>query len=399
MPEMPLLLTQKIRYRLVWNRARRLNARGEGLIQVEVQQGKRRRYFSTHCYCRPEEWQQGWLTGTDDDTARNYALRRMVWEVEQVELEYLKRGQRVTLPMLSEAVRSNVNPAAKLRDFGEAMLQGDDRKELTKQNYRTLLNDIDRFRPNTYLTDVDYQWVLAYDRRLKESGVAHNTRVSRLRLLRALMNEAQRRDLTFCDPFRRIHIEQMEPKHGYLTAQQLRQLERLRLEGRSDRVRDLFLIGCYTGLRFSDIKALRQQDIDATGWLRLKTQKTSVVVEIPTHLLFDGRFQRLTEKYHGDIGRLTRQTPSNSDTNRLLRPLLDRIGATEKATFHTSRHTFATLLGMRGTPMETVQRLLGHTTPQTTAIYNEAKADTRGEIERGLAGKRNNQSNHKNKGI
>ena len=326
--------------------------------------------------------------------ARNYALRRMVWEVEQVELEYLKRGQRVTLPMLAEAVRSNVNPAAKLRDFAESMLQGDDRKELTKQNYRTLLNDIDRFRPNTYLTDVDYQWVMAYDRRLKEVGVAHNTRVSRLRLLRALMNEALRRDLTFCDPFRRIHIEQMEPKHGYLTAQQLRQLERLKLEGRIDRVRDLFLIGCYTGLRFSDIKMLRQSDIDATGWLRMKTQKTSVVVEIPTHLLFDGRFGRLTEKYQGDIGRLTRQTPSNSDTNRLLRPLLDRIGATEKATFHTSRHTFATLLGIRGTPMETMQRLLGHTTPQTTAIYNEAKADTRGEIENGLNGGKKNKKNN-----
>lgn len=384
MPQQPPLIQQKIRYRLVWNHARRLNRRGEGLIQIEAQQGRRRRYFSTRTYCRPDEWRDGWLTGTTDDTARNYALRRMMWEVEQVELEYLKRGQRVTLPMLSEAVRTNVNPAARLRDFGLAMLQDGDRKELTRANYRTLLNDIDRFRPNTYLTDVDYQWVMQYDAYLKQSAVAHNTRVSRLRMLRALMNEAQRRDLTFCDPFRRIKIEQMEAKHGYLTATQLRSLERLKLTGRTDRCRDLFLIGCYTGLRYSDIKTLRQTDIDRDGWIRKQTQKTGITVEIPTRILFDGRFERLQAKYQGDIGNLCKQTPTNSDANRLLHPLFQRIGATDKATFHTSRHTFATLLGMKGVPLETVQRLLGHTTPQMTAIYNEAKADVKGEIEKGL---------------
>ena len=378
-----MTMYDKVRYRLVWNHARRLNTRGEGLVQIECQQGRRRIYFSTHTYLPPENWCKGFVVGTTDDGSRNYALRRMMWEVEQVELEFLKKGIRLTLPALKDAVRKRVNPAARLRDFIVAMLQDSERKDATRQNYRTLMNDIDRFRPNTYLTDVDYQWVMAYDRYLKDGGMAHNTRISRLSLLRSVMNEASRRDLTYQDAFRRVKLEKMIAKKGYVTMQQLRALERMRLDGRQDVVRDLFLIGCYTGLRFSDIRTLRQEHIN-DDWIKKKTIKTGVTVELPCARLFGGRFFLLVAKYGGDIGRLTKKAPTNSETNKLLKPLLAKVKADARVTFHSSRHTFATLLGLQGVGIETIQRLLGHTSVQMTQIYNEAQADRRADIERGL---------------
>lgn len=383
-----MLVHEKMRFRLVWNHARRLNKRGEGLVEIEVQQGRRRRYLSTHIYLRPENWQSGWIVGTTDDNGRNYALRRMIWEIEQVELEFLKRGQRVTLPLLIDSVRSNVNPAARLRDFGMMMISDGQRKELTNANYRTLFNDIDRFRPNTYLTDVDYQWVMAYDRWLRQRGVAHNTRVGRLRMLRALMNEALRLDLVYQEPFKRLRIDQMEAHKGFLTMKQLKAIEAMRLEGKTERVRDLFLIGCYTGLRFSDIRTLRREHIEG-DWIHKTTVKTGVEVWIPYRQVFMGRMQNLIDKY-GDIGRLTRQTPQNSETNKLLRPLLDKVGASREITFHSSRHTFATLLSQIGVSEVTIQRMLGHMTQKTTQIYNEARHDNRKEIAKGLKSNRRN---------
>ena len=379
-----MILFEKIRYRLVWNHARRLNARGEGLVQIEMQQGRRRRYLSTHTYLPPENWCRGWVVGTPDDNARNYALRRMMWEVEQVELEYIKKGMRLTLPALVEAVKASVSPAAKLRDFVAAMLEGSDRRDTTKQNYRTLSNDIERWRPNTYLNDIDYQWVQAYDRHQRERGVAHNTRVSRLRMLRAVVNEALSRELMSQDPFRRMKMEGMEAKKGYLTSRQLRQLEQMQFSGKEERARDLFLVGCYTGLRFSDIRTLRQTDIGADGWLRKRTQKTGAEVSIPIGDLFDGRMLGLIEKYKGDIGRLCSKAPPNSDVNRTLKPLLAKVKAQERVTFHSSRHTFATLLSERGLSPETIQHLLGHASAQTTQIYNEHAADRRREIMKDL---------------
>ena len=161
----------------------------------------------------------------------------------------------------------------------------------------------------------------------------------------------------------------MVSKKGYITKEQLQKLERLSLKGVEDRVRDAFLIGCYTGLRFSDIVSLRPEHIK-DGWLVKKMVKTGFVVEIPIADLFEGKMLLLLEKY-GNIDKLTKSLGSNSSVNKVLRGILDRIGADAKITFHSSRHTFATLLGQKDTKLTTLQKLLGHQKLQTTEIYNE----------------------------
>lgn len=101
-------MLRKIRYKLVYNRARRLNKRGEGLIEIECTQQKRRIYFTTHTYVKPENFADGMVTGTPNATGLNYALCLMIQDVERVELEYIKKGVEVSLPMLREAVRSHI---------------------------------------------------------------------------------------------------------------------------------------------------------------------------------------------------------------------------------------------------------------------------------------------------
>ena len=76
-------------------------------------------------------------------------------------------------------------------------------------------------------------------------------------------------------------------------------------------------------------------------------------------------------KYGGDIGKLTKKLGNNAVVNKTLRGLLDAVGADAKITFHSSRHTFATLLGQMGVDLATVSKLLGHQKLQTTQIYRE----------------------------
>lgn len=363
-------MLNKIRYRLVFNRARRLNQRGEGLVEIECSQQKRRIYFTTHTYVRPENFKHGSVTGIPNADSLNYALCLMMQDVERVELEYIKRGVEVHLPMLREAVRSHISPAAKLTDFGTQVVEQSERKNLTKLNYQTLLNNIERFRKGTLVTDIDYQFLVSYDKWLRESGIAHNTRISRLRLLRALLNEAKKRDIIHTNPFDRFRIQQMVSKKGFLTMEQVHKLEKMVLKGQEDKVRDAFLIGCYTGLRFSDIVTLRNEHIKS-GWLTKKMAKTGFIVEIPIAELFGGKMLLLIEKYNGNIERVTKALGTNSSVNKTLRGILDRIKADPKITFHSSRHTFATHLGQSGVQITTIQKLLGHQKLQTTQIYSE----------------------------
>ncbi len=261
--------------------------------------------FTTRTYVHPENFARGSVVGSANAAGLNYALCTMMQEVERVELEYIKRGVEVQLPMLKEAVRSNISPAAKLCEFGVQVVEQSERKSLTKLNYQTLLNNIERFRKGTLVTDIDYQFLVAYDKWLRESGIAHNTRISRLRLLRALLNEAAKRDLIHGNPFDRFRIQQMVSKKGFLTTEQLHRLEKLPLKGQEDKVRDAFLIGCYTGLRFSDIITLRNDHI-AAGWLTKKMAKTGYVVELPIAELFGGKMLDLLDKYNGNIERVSK---------------------------------------------------------------------------------------------
>ncbi|MBR1808368.1 MAG: site-specific integrase [Paludibacteraceae bacterium] len=294
----------------------------------------------------------------------------MIQEVERVELEYIKKGVDVHLPMLREAVRQHISPAAKLSDFGTQVVEQSERKNLTKQNYQTLFNNIEKFRKGTLITDVDYQFVVAYDKWLRDSEIAHNTRISRLRLLRAILNEAKKRDIIPVNPFDRFRIQQMVSKKGFLTIEQLHRLEKMTLKGIEDKVRDAFLIGCYTGLRFSDVITLRSEHIK-DGWLTKKMVKTGFIVEIPCAELFNGKMLQLVDKYNGKIERLTKALQTNSSVNKTLRQVLDRLKIDSKITFHSSRHTFATLLSQNGVQITTIQKLLGHQKLQTTQIYSE----------------------------
>lgn len=359
----------KIRYKLVYNRSHRLNRLGEGLVEIECSQSGRRIYFTTHTYVRPGQFFRGAIVDVPNAQGLNFALYRMIQDIERVELEYIKRGVEVTLPILKEAVRAHISPAAKISEFGMQVVEQSDRKHLTKQNYQTLLNNMEKFRRGSLITDIDYQYIVSYDKWLRDSGIAHNTRISRLRLLRALLNEAKKRDIISFNPFDRFRIQQMVSKKGYITKEQLRRLENLSLRGTEDLVRDAFLVGCYTGLRFSDITTLRDEHL-VNGWLTRNMSKTGFMVDIPVSTLFDGKLLKIVEKY-GSISKLTKALGSNCAVNRTLRNILDRIGVDPKITFHSSLHTFATLLVQNHTPITTVQKLLGHQKVTTTQIYSE----------------------------
>ena len=106
-------------------------------------------------------------------------------------------------------------------------------------------------------------------------------------------------------------------------------------------------------------------------WLTIEMQKTKFTVEIPIGSLWNGKMMGMIAKYGGDIGKLTKKLGNNAVVNKTLRGLLDAVGADAKITFHSSRHTFATLLGQQGVDLTIISKLLGHKKLQTTEIYRE----------------------------
>ena len=154
-------------------------------------------------------------------------------------------------------------------------------------------------------------------------------------------------------------------------------MENLVVSGKMAHVRDAFLFCCYTGLRFSDFCLMRSSCFSNESdclWLRMKLKKTGVEVKIPVSLLFDGKGERILNRY--DSVEAFAALISNSKVNAYLKVLAEKAGVKIRMTFHTSRHTCATLLCHHGVPVTTVQKILGHSSVSTTQIYQDVMGET-----------------------
>ena len=79
---------RKISYRFVYNRKKSLNDRGTALVQVEAYLNKKKVYFSTHVYLRPEQWdvKRKIIKEHPNQDALNGMLNEFIIELEKKEL-------------------------------------------------------------------------------------------------------------------------------------------------------------------------------------------------------------------------------------------------------------------------------------------------------------------------
>lgn len=364
----------KMTFKLVFNKQGKLNKNGTGLIEIECRQGVKRKYFTTKTYVKKNQFVRGMVVNHELADDYNYYLFNLKLEYEKIELDYFRKGISITLDMLKSAVKEHSAPSAKLIDFGSEVVNSSSRKEHTKDSYKTLFNNLQKFKKDILLSDIDYNFIVKYNNWLKEQGIMHNTIVGRLRNLKAILNEAKRRKLITENPFDNFKIPSMTNKKGYLTRSDIKKLENVELTNRENKVRNAFLFAVYTGLRFSDIVTLKNENI-VNKWLKKKMIKTEINIELPLEDLFDGKALELLNNYKS-IESFSKSIGANGTSNKILKEIARKAQLSKIPTFHMARHTFATILLEDGVPVTTVQKLLGHTKLTTTMIYSEVSENT-----------------------
>jgi site-specific recombinase XerD len=136
---------------------------------------------------------------------------------------------------------------------------------------------------------------------------------------------------------------------------------------------DAFLFCCYTGLRYSDFVRLTAANIQrgtTHTWINTESQKTGASISLPIDLLFDGKALALLNRYSNDVDAFF-HLPANSTVDKRLQSIAQHAGIRKRFSFHSARHTNATLLLMQGVNVTTVQKLLGHKNVKTTMNYCE----------------------------
>jgi integrase len=185
----------------------------------------------------------------------------------------------------------------------------------------------------------------------------------------------------------------------YLPESELKEIAELDLSNELslDRVRDLFLVGCYTGLRYSDLSTLTPGQIN-NGMITITQIKTSKPVVIPVH----SNVSRILFKYGGSLPKALTNQKMNDNLKLVAgkckslkrlhsisytkggKTVTETLQRSEFVTCHTSRRSFASNLYLQGIPTITIMAVTGHKTESAFMKYIRIPQDEQAKIMAGI---------------
>jgi integrase/recombinase XerD len=283
----------------------------------------------------------------------------------------------------------------------------------TIRNFGITENYINRFlsenrkTSDVYLKNLDYQFISDFETFLSgyyptghPKAMSHNTVMKHIQRLRKIVTLAYHLEWIEKDPFIRWKTTFEKINREFLSANELSNLEtyNFRLD-RLDRVRDLFVFSCYTGISYADIIKLTPLNIsfgiNGEKWILTKRQKTKTPIKIPILEKAQDILNKYEEHPITQITGTLLPVITNEKLNLYLKEVADAVGITKNLTFHMARHTFATTVTLsNGVPIETVSKLLGHTKIATTQIYAKVLDNKISEDIMNLQKKLNNIKRH-----
>lgn len=336
----------KIIYSLVYNRKKCLNKRGMALVQVEAYLDRKKKYFSTKVYLKPEQWDAKKLVVKNHPNAD--ALNRLIYEfvaaIEKKELELWQQGKRISLELLKDALATKENNSSFISFFKQEV-SNSSLKDSTKRNHLSTLLLLQEFKRDIVFSDLTFEFVSSFEYFLQQKGYHTNTIAKHMKHLKRHINIAINKEYIEIQKyaFRKYKIKTVENKHTHLVPEELEQLERLSLTDKHMKLQkslDAFLFCCYAGMRYSDFTNLSKKnivDINQETWLIYKSVKTGTEVRLPLYLLFAGKGIVILNKYRNNLENFFRLR-DNSNINKDLIIIAKLAGLSKKISFHMRSH-------------------------------------------------------------
>ena len=201
------------------------------------------------------------------------------------------------------------------------------------------------------------------------------------KMFRMALGEAVRKEIMMENPATQVDRDLKprvpESKREFLDVDEVKAL--MKTPCKNDAVKRAYLFSCFCGLRCSDIGALTWGNIvtrDGRPWIELTMKKTQKPVSVP--LSREAQLWMPERSDAKDTDKIF-SLPTQMHLNTAIRTWAKAAGLTKHLSFHTARHTFATLELTAGADLYTVSRLLGHTNIKTTQVYAKIVDRKKGE--------------------
>lgn len=374
---------------------------GTTAIMCRITIDGKKSVFATGHYCNPNDWNA--KTGEVKDVRTNNMLNNLRNKIETSYENLLKDAGMVTAEMPKNEITCVATIPTTLLKAGE-----EERERLRIR--AEVINSTSSYRQSKstqaylheYLLSLnmrdiafeniaeDFGWGYKLYLKGKGCGAGHINHC--LTWLNRLIYVAVDREIIRFNPLADVPYEK---KPDY----KLKHISRAELQWimehpMSDRLQELtrrvFIFSAFTGLSYVDMQRLRPSNIGVTAdgryYIRINRKKTDVESFIPLHPVAE---QILALYNTTDESRPIFPLPNRNMIWYCIHEIGIMAGVKENLSYHDSRHTFGTLMLSAGIPIESISKMMGHTSIRTTQIYARVTDDKISEDMDRLIEKRN----------
>jgi site-specific recombinase XerD len=314
---------------------------------------------------------------TAENKDKNLFINNVKKRITEIEVKYRLQNKKLTAELLQKEYEFPEYQTSFYSFYATELnkLKGN-LAASTFEKYEITLKKMQRFRKQLNFADLNVDFINEYKSYCKKLGNCQNSINANLKNIKTFARLAYKAGLAPFDLFGDVRISNIEPIRNFLTESELNKiylyykLNRFH-ENEKDILRP-FLFSCFTGLRFSDVKALKFANIqdDFIRVKMIKTERLDKEVKIPfcdtaREMI---NFQRKTKTVFSMY--------SEQYMNRQLKELCHASGIQKDITFHCARHTFATIyLRNSQNDYKGLQKLLGHANIAETMKYAHVSDD------------------------
>ena len=346
---------------------------------------------TTNRECEPEKWNShsGRATGTKENIkSLNAFLDNLQSDAYEAHRYLHENGKLITAESLKNRMLGKSEKSYMLIELFKdhnskvASLIGKGFAPATHKRYETSLRHTQAFLKFKFgvadinIEKVDNAFITDYDYYLRTTNKCNNNSTLKyIKNLGKIIRICLSNGWIIKNPFVNYKGKIKTVNRVYLTEEEVQRMANKSFDiDRLSQVRDVFLFCCFTGLAYVDIKKLKISEItkgvDGGLWIftnRQKTDTRSAIPLLPTAT-------QLIKKYSNHPLCINKDmplpVPSNQKMNGYLKEIAAMCGIDKILTSHIARHTFATTITLsNGVPIETVSKMLGHSSIKQTQHY------------------------------
>lgn len=311
--------------------------------------------------------------------ALRLASDKIILKLETLINNAMLEGKLLTTALVKELYAGKEEKSPECASFYTYYLEYIERRRKEGLNpetirvYMTTYNVMKEFREDFRICDIDLSLVEEFDAYMRDVNKnSAGGRQPKHKNFRSVILDIEKHGIPVENPYKWFRMASSGVREVYLSKEELSRLvkeaEKLPLGSTAREALTMYIFSCYCGLRFSDARDLEWSNIDfENGVIRQTMIKTQSEVITPLFPLAEALLKERIEKQ--GCGNKVFAQYAEPTFNKALRKYAQLAGIDKHLTYHSSRHTFATLLVIDDVDIYKVSKYLGHKSVNMTQRY------------------------------